>query len=119
MRSANIVQAGNRTRLVVNLTQMLSYETRVDGNNLLITLQRKEVGSGDSASAHFAEVKSGAQQKHSLRDVDFRRGKNGEGRMQIDLSDTDIGIDIKQQGRLLLVDFQHTACRATCSASWM
>jgi type IV pilus assembly protein PilQ len=107
LRSANIVQAGNRTRLVVNLTQMLSYESRVDGNNLLITLQRKGVAGGDSASTHFAEVKSGAQ-KHSLRDIDFRRGKNGEGKLQIDLSDTDVGIDIKQQGRLLLVDFQGT-----------
>ena len=37
LRSANIVQAGNRTRLVVNLSQMLSYESRVEGNNLLIT----------------------------------------------------------------------------------
>jgi type IV pilus assembly protein PilQ len=109
LRSANIVQAGNRTRLVVNLAQMLSYETRVDGNNLLITLQRKEAGGSDSAPAHFAEAKTGVQQKHGLRDLDFRRGKNGEGRVQVDLSDTDIGIDIKQQGRLLLVDFQHTS----------
>jgi type IV pilus assembly protein PilQ len=109
LRSANIVQAGNRTRLVVNLAQMLSYESRVDGNNLLIILQRKEAVSGESTPAHFAEVKHGAQQKHSLRDIDFHRGKNGEGRVQIDLSDSDVGIDIKQQGRLLLVDFQHTS----------
>ena len=108
LRSANIVQAGNRTRLVINLTQMLSYETRTEGNNLLITLQRKEAGVNEAA-AHFSEVKTGLQQKHSLRDFDFRRGKNGEGRVIVDLSDTDIGIDIKQQGRLLLVDFQHTS----------
>ncbi len=108
LRSANVVQAGNRTRLVVNLTQMLSYETRVDGNNLLITLQRKEAG-GASVPAHFAEARPGVQQKHSVQDIDFRRGKNGEGRIQIDLSDTGIGIDIKQQGRLLLVDFQRTS----------
>ncbi len=49
LRSANIVQAGNRTRLVVNLSQMLSYESRVEGNNLLITLQRKGGSGGDSA----------------------------------------------------------------------
>lgn len=108
LRSANIVQAGNRTRLVVNLSQMLSYESRVDGNNLLITLQRRGVAGGDAVTSHFAEVKPGAQQ-HSLRDIDFRRGKNGEGKLQIDLSDMDVGIDIKQQGRLLLVDFQGTS----------
>jgi type IV pilus assembly protein PilQ len=95
--------------LVINLSQRLGYESRVDGNNLLITLQRKEPGGADSNTAHFAEVKAGVPQKHSLRDFDFRRGKNGEGRIQVDLSDTDIGIDIKQQGRLLLVDFQHTS----------
>jgi type IV pilus assembly protein PilQ len=108
LRSANIVQAGKRTRLVINLSQMLNYDTRIDGNNLLITLQRKGVGdAGAAVAAHFADAKSGTQ-AHSLRDVDFRRGKNGEGRVQIDLSDTDIGIDIKQQGQLLLVDFQKT-----------
>jgi type IV pilus assembly protein PilQ len=111
LRSANIVQAGNRTRLVVNLSQMLSYESRIDGNRLLITLQRKGVAGGEAASSHFAEVKPGAQQ-HSLRDIDFRRGKNGEGKLQVDLSDMDVGIDIKQQGRLLLVDFQGTSLPA-------
>lgn len=107
LRSANIVQAGNRTRLVINLSQMLSYETRIEGNNLLITLQKKSVGSEPVSISRFADAKPSTQ-KHSLRDVDFYRGKNGEGRLQIDLSDTDIGIDIKQQGRLLLVDFQRT-----------
>lgn len=107
LRSANIVQAGNRTRLVVNLTQMLSHELRLDGNNLLITLQRKEAGGGEIAPTHFAAAKAEATQKQSLRDIDFRRGKNGEGRIEIDLSDANVGIDIKQQGRLLLVDFPH------------
>lgn len=110
LRSANIVQAGNRTRLVVNLVQMVSYDTRIDGNDVLITLQPKGLGgtSESIATTHFADASAG-QQKHSLRDVDFRRGKNGEGRIQIDLSDADIGIDIKQQGKALVVDFQRTA----------
>jgi len=109
LRSANIVQAGNRTRMVINLNQMLSYETKAEGNNLLITLQKKAApGVMPIGASHFADAKPSSQ-KHSLRDVDFRRGKNGEGRVQIDLSDTEIGIDIKQQGRLLLVEFQHTS----------
>jgi type IV pilus assembly protein PilQ len=107
LRSANIVQAGSRTRLVINLAQMAGYDTRVEGNEVLITLQPKGVGGGAApiAAAHFAEASASAQM-HSLRDIDFRRGKNGEGRIQIDLSDADIGIDIKQQGRALVVDFQ-------------
>lgn len=107
LRSANIVQAGNRTRLVINLAQMVGYDTRVDGNDVLITLQPKGVGGGAEPvpAAHFADASSTAQ-LHSLRDIDFRRGKNGESRIQVDLSDADIGIDIKQQGRALIVDFQ-------------
>lgn len=108
LRSANIVQAGNRTRLVINLHQMLSYNTKIDGNNLLITLQGKAAVAGTvTAPSRFAEAKKGAQQ-HSLRDIDFRRGKNGEGRIQVDLSDPGIGIDIRQQGTTLIVDFLKT-----------
>lgn len=109
LRSANIVQAGSRTRLVINLTQMLAYDTKIDGNNLLITLQGKAAATAVSGGAsRFAEVKQGAQ-KHSLRDIDFRRGKNGEGRIQVDLSDSGIGIDIRQQGTTLIVDFLKTS----------
>ena len=105
LRSANIVQVGARTRLVINLARMLAYDTKIDGNNLLITLQGKAAEQAVAGSvSRFAEAKQGAQ-KHTLRDVDFRRGKNGEGRIQVDLSDPGIGIDIRQQGTMLIIDF--------------
>jgi type IV pilus assembly protein PilQ len=109
LRSVNVVQAGTRTRLVVNLNQMLSYDTQIDGNNVLITFQGKAVTSGVEpvTTTRFAEAKPGSQM-HSFRDVDFKRGKNGEGRIQVDLSDSDVGIDIKQQGKTLVVDFAKT-----------
>jgi len=105
LRSTNIVQAGNRTRLVVNLNQMLTYETKIDGNNLLITLHGMRADTKNTA--RFAEATQGAQ-NHELRDIDFHRGKNGEGRIQVDLSDPGIGIDIRQQGTALIVDFLKT-----------
>lgn len=107
LRSANIVQAGNRTRLVINLAQMVSYDTRIEGNDVLITLQPRGAAGGAAtvAAAHFEDA-TASEQSHSLRDIDFRRGPNGEGRVQIDLSDANIGIDIKQQGNALVVDFQ-------------
>jgi len=107
LRSANIVQAGNRTRLVINLNQMLTYDSKIDGNNLLITLHDKPADIVASKTARFAEAKQGAQQ-HELRDIGFRRGKNGEGRIEVDLSDPGIGIDIRQQGTKLIVDFLKT-----------
>ncbi len=107
LRSANIVQAGNRTRLVVNLNQMLAYETKLDGNSLVITLHDKPADTASSNTSRFAEAKQ-AKQKYELRDIDFRRGKNGEGRIQVDLSDPGMGIDIRQQGTTLIVDFLKT-----------
>jgi len=105
LRSANIVQAGTRTRLVVNLNQMLVYDTKIEGNSLLITLHGKTADAAvASNTSRFAEAKQDTQ-KHSLRDIDFHRGKNGEGLVQIDLSDANTGIDIRQQGSKLLVDF--------------
>ena len=103
LRSANIVQAGNRTRLVVNLNQMMTYKTSIDGKNLLISLQGT-AAPGTEAGSRFAEPLPG-QHSHSLRDVDFHRGKGGAGRIQVDLSDPNVGIDIKRQGTNLIVDF--------------
>jgi type IV pilus assembly protein PilQ len=110
LRGVNIVQAGSRTRLVMNLNHMLTYDTQIDGNNVLITLQGKATTSGTepTSTTRFAEAKPNSQ-THSLRDIDFRRGANGEGRVQIDLSDAGVGIDIKQQGKTLVVEFAQTS----------
>jgi type IV pilus assembly protein PilQ len=112
LRSANIVQAGNRTRLVLNLNQVVAYDTKIEGDTLLITLQgnSRDPVLGNSVSpvaTRFAEGKA-TSQKHSLQDVDFHRGKNGEGRIQVDLSDPNVGIDIRKQGTKLIVDFMKT-----------
>ncbi len=105
LRTLNIVQAGNRTRLVMNLAKPVSYETRMEGNNLIIALQ----GAVNSVSTtnettRFAEG-GGATQKHSVNDIDFRRGNSGEGRVIVGLSDATTGIDIRKQGKNLVVDF--------------
>ena len=108
LRSATIVQAADRTRLVFNLNQMLTYNPpTIDGNDVKIVLKPVEGAVGTQVS-RFAESNAKLQ-KHSLRDVDFHRGNNGEGRIQIDLSDPNVGIDIKQQGKVLLVDFLKTS----------
>ncbi|MGH8621433.1 MAG: type IV pilus secretin PilQ, partial [Burkholderiales bacterium] len=76
---------------------------------LLITLQgAAAVASPAGAITHFAEARLG-DRRHALRDVDFRRGAAGEGRIVIDLSDSAVGIDLKLQGRTIIVDFINTA----------
>ena len=107
LRNMNIVQAGDRTRLVMNLSKPLGYDAKVEGRNVIITLQGAPSMAAPVVS-HFAEPKP-ADSRHSLRDISFRRGPNGEGRLIIDLSDNAVGIDLRQQGRNLIIDFVNTA----------
>lgn len=108
LRSLNVAQASNRTRLVLNLTQPSGYTARVDGNIVSIDLQSAGAGAADTASVtRFAEAGVSGQ-SHRVNNVDFMRGKNGEGRIVVELSDSATGIDIRQQGQKILVDFLDT-----------
>ncbi|HEY7944176.1 MAG TPA: AMIN domain-containing protein, partial [Casimicrobiaceae bacterium] len=114
LRSLQFVEAGGRTRVVFNLNKPQIFDTRVEGNAVLVTLADSGSAAAQAAPARaqsFAVATSTTQQ-HALRDVDFRRGRNGEGRIIVDLSDTGTGIDIRQQGRQLIVDFQKTTVPA-------
>ncbi len=111
LRSLNVIQAGSRTRVVFNLNKPQTFETSVEGNAVLVTLV-DQVAVGDLQAPvqvqRFAEAHPSDVQ-HTVRDVDFRRGKNGEGRIIVDLSDNTTGIDIRQQGSQLIVDFLRTS----------
>ena len=108
LTSLNVVQVGDRTRVVLNLLKSLNYSTRIDGNALLVTLSPLSSAAQDGGKIeHFArEALPGA--KHMVRDIAFRRGKDGEGRIIVDLADAGTGIDIRQQGKELVVDFLKT-----------
>jgi type IV pilus assembly protein PilQ len=110
LRSMNIVQVGERTRLVMNLGRALGFETKVEGRDVLVTLQGSAVGTAPQAAtvSRFAEAQPGGQ-RHSVRDIDFRRGRGGEGRVVIDLSDNATGIDLRTQGRTIVIDLIKTS----------
>jgi type IV pilus assembly protein PilQ len=104
IRNINIVQAGNRTRVVVNLAKMVSYDSRVEGNNVVITMNSLV---GAPPTSRFAEETPGTQ-GHTVRNVEFHRGNNGEGQIVVTLSDVGTGIDLKQEGSKIVVDFLNT-----------
>ncbi len=106
LRSINIVQVGDRTRLVLNLKQMGTYQTRSEGNAFVITLTPgSQAEAATPAVQHFVSSRQGDSAK-AVRDIRFRRGKAGEGLVTVDLSDADVGIDVRQQGPNLIVEFQ-------------
>jgi type IV pilus assembly protein PilQ len=106
LRSVNVVQVANRTRLVLNLVRNMNYRTRLEGKSLYVTLTPVErlTDSVAERAVRFAE-ESAVGVRHSVRDVMFRRGRDGEGRVIVDLSDAGTAIDIRQQGPNLIVDF--------------
>ena len=106
LRSMNIIQVGDRTRMVLNLRNMVQYETRVDGRNLVISMTPTAAPAVATGAARFAEGRSDVP--HSIRDINFRRGRLGEGRIVINLSDSSTGIDIRQQGQSLIVEMLKT-----------
>lgn len=108
VRNVNVVQAGERSRLVFNLKRPLNYATAVEGNNVVVTID----GSGgiatpvNLAGAPVAAAAS-SPAKQSIRDVDFRRGTEGEGRVVVDLPGQ-TAVDVRQQGKNIVVDFMKT-----------
>jgi type IV pilus assembly protein PilQ len=107
LRSANVVQAGDRTRVVINLKQAASYQARMEGKTLLIVLERTESSATavgvPAAKPAFAESRN--SNVASLKDVDFRRGTGTTGKVVVELANNQIGVDIRQQGQNLVVDF--------------
>ncbi|MBX9675990.1 MAG: type IV pilus secretin PilQ [Methylotenera sp.] len=108
LKSVSFAQAKDRTRVVLNLSKNVNYNTVLNGKEVIITLQGNEASVGNtSTETRFAEARA-TSQSHAITNVDFARGKNGEGRIIVDLSDANSGINIKQKGKLIIVDFVNT-----------
>jgi type IV pilus assembly protein PilQ len=114
VRGVNVVQAGERTRLVLNLKRPLNYATAIDGKSVIVTIEgsggvaQAVDGSGLPAAAPVA-----SSQRQLLRDLDFRRGANGEGRVVVDLPNSQVAVDVRQVGNEVLVDFLKTGLPET------
>jgi type IV pilus assembly protein PilQ len=106
LRSVSIAQAGERTRLVLNLKAPAGYRAQIDGKVLVVSLDNNApatLASSSGQPTRFAESLNRAQL--SLRDIDFRRGADGAGRVVVELPNNQVGVDIRQQGQSLIVEF--------------
>lgn len=111
LRSINIAQAAGKTRVVLNLLKMAAYESHLDGNNLIVSLTPNPGNESTSGVVskveHFSQAPS-LLTSNIIRDIAFRRGKDGEGRIIVNLSDPNAGIDIRQHGKELSAIFLKT-----------
>jgi type IV pilus assembly protein PilQ len=102
-------EANGRTRVVVNVDTLIPYATKVDGNNIIITLGTQP---GDAApKTALARASAGlpaTQTERSIRTIDFRRGSDGTGRVIVQLSDPRTPVNVRQEGNQIVVDFAGT-----------
>jgi len=104
LKSVSVVQAGERTRVVLNLKQAAAYRTEIQGKSLLVMLEASAAGTSSPAtSPTFAENKS--RDSAPIKDMDFRRATDGAGRIVVTLPNNQVGVDIRQQGQNLVVEF--------------
>lgn len=120
-RSVTVVEAKDRTRLIINLTNLAPYNTRTEGNNLFV-----QVGTGvattapataaapTAAPATATPVAAPAAPKvfgavnKAISNIDFQRGEQGEGNIVIDLSDASVSPDIQERGGKIILNFNRT-----------
>ena len=116
VRSVSLASSGDRTRLVLNLKVPSSYHAEVQGNSLLVSLDTgaptttSAAAPAPAADSHFASSQNA--DVLDLRDIDFRRGADGAGRIVVNLASTQVGVDLKQQGKDLVVDFLRSSVPA-------
>ncbi len=110
LKSVSVVQAGNRTRVVLNLKQSTPYKTQIQGKSLLVVLEPLAATTSSSPASGpntvFAQPQS--RDTRPLRDLDFRRGDDGSGRVVVALPSNQVGVDIRQQGQTLVLEFMKT-----------
>ncbi|BAL94163.1 type IV pilus secretin PilQ [Rubrivivax gelatinosus] len=104
LRSVSVAQAGERTRLVLNLKQATNYQAQIQGNALLLVLNSvsPQVAAAEQP-VHFAPSQN--VETLGIRGIDFRRGADGAGRVVVSLPSAQMGVDLRQQGQNLVVEF--------------
>jgi type IV pilus assembly protein PilQ len=114
LTSVLAAEANGRTRVVMNLSAMTPYQTRVDGNTVVVLIGQGP-GQGSAAAAQQSPRAEGAPRPvaaapgdRSIRNIDFRRGPDGAGQVVVDLNDPSTTVDVRTEGGRIVVDFQDT-----------
>ena len=115
-----VAEAGGRTRVVLNLDNIVPYRTRVEGNSVYVTLSAgggaavtqfaaAESSAVEAAPAESVSQSSAARGGRSVENIDFRRTESGGGRVIVQMSDSGIPVDVRQEGGSIVVNFVGTS----------
>jgi type IV pilus assembly protein PilQ len=109
LKSVQVAQASGRSRVVLNLSKPVQHQLQVQDQVLLVGLAQEGADvpvAAATAAKRFAEPEVAAA--HKIQKIDFVRGKNGEGRILVDLSDSRVGVNVRNAGKTVVVDFADT-----------
>ncbi len=117
VRRVTAVEAGGRTRVVVNLVSAAPHEIKMVDGRALVTVSGARTATKSARAAHPAVIEASSAAKsapgqaagRSIENVDFRRGPGGEGRVIVTLSDPNTAVDLQQQAGKLVAVFADTA----------
>lgn len=104
VNSVTAIQAQNRTRVVINLSQLVAYNSQIEGSDYVVTLDQASVAASDSSSTSSSRQTSFGS-GYDISGIDFRRGVNGEGRVLVNLGNPNVSVDLRQEGRTVIADF--------------
>jgi type IV pilus assembly protein PilQ len=115
--TVNVAEANGRTRVVLNVDTLVPYETRVDGNTIVVSLAAPGTGRSLQSSANPGGLAAATQRPaaaavsgvRSVSNIDFRRGSDGSARVIVELTDSKVPADLRQEGNKIIVDFAKTA----------
>jgi type IV pilus assembly protein PilQ len=114
LTSVLAAEANGRTRVVMNLSAMVPYQTRVDGDTVVVLIGQ---GPGQGAAPVAAQpsqrtaaprAAAAAPGDRSIRNIDFRRGPDGAGQIVVELDDPSTTVDVRTEGGRIVVDFEDT-----------
>jgi type IV pilus assembly protein PilQ len=102
-------EANGRARLVVNVENLMPYTTKVDGNDIIVTLGQQPGADVGKPAARSASSSASNSVERAIRTIDFRRGADGTGRVIVQLTDPRTPVNVRQEGQQIVVDFAGTA----------
>ena len=104
-KSVTAVEAGNRTRVILNLVQLIPFESKVSGNDVVLTIAGSRTAANTASTRESTAKAAPVASLHHIKNIDFRRGTQGEGRIIVSLSDQNIPVSTGESGRQIFVEF--------------
>ncbi|MCO6441104.1 MAG: type IV pilus secretin PilQ [Nitrococcus mobilis] len=106
INSVTTAEAGNRTRVVIALSQMVPYMTQVDGNKFHILLQQPTAMISAAQSPNSSGAAGASENR--ITKIDFQRGAGGAGKIVVNFSDPSAAVDVRQEGGKVVANFMRT-----------